>query len=70
MKKEKQEMIRSTIYLSRELKTELLAEAHTYSLQSGRRYSMADIIHDALLEYFEKRGKKLKHAQHKGKKIE
>lgn len=60
--KEKREMLRSTIYFEKALKIELLSEAHTLSLKTGKKYAMTDIIKDALIEYFNKRGKKLEHS--------
>jgi hypothetical protein len=48
-------MEKTTIYLDRDIKMQLLGMAADISKKQGKRAAMSDIIRDALREYFSKR---------------
>ncbi len=49
-------MERTTIYLEEDLKRHLLEISAEMSKKKGKRAGMADIVREALWEYFKKRG--------------
>lgn len=53
-------MEKTTIYLDRDMKVQLLEMVADISKKQGKRAAMSDIIRDALREYLEKRGRHLK----------
>lgn len=56
-------MKKTTIYLDKDIKMQLLEMVADISKRQGKRAAMSDIIRDALREYFEKRGRYLNNGE-------